>query len=142
MSVHRGSLVVLDADGTIATYEWDLDGDGSTTFTFPYVTIENVLLLDARTLLQNAERLEPKNPDVLVGVSYLRNPIYEYNQRDARGQSLAQNTESIPSFIGTLPVTVRLLDPVTPGDRKQMARAAHDSIAAALFASSPRPSRL
>ncbi len=29
----------------------DLDGDGSTTFTFPYVTIENVLLLDSRTLL-------------------------------------------------------------------------------------------
>ena len=26
---------------------------------------------------------------------------------DAAGQSLAQNTESIPSFIGTLPVTVR-----------------------------------
>src|SRR5215510_1233833 len=26
---------------------------------------------------------------------------------DARGQSLAQNTESIPSFIGTLPVTVK-----------------------------------
>jgi len=25
---------------------------------------------------------------------------------DATGQSLAQNTESIPSFIGTLPVTV------------------------------------
>ena len=25
---------------------------------------------------------------------------------DARGQSLVQNTESIPSFIGTLPVTV------------------------------------
>jgi len=30
---------------------FDLDGDGSTTFTFPYVTIENVLVLDARTLL-------------------------------------------------------------------------------------------
>lgn len=29
----------------------DLDGDGSTTFTFPYVTIENVLLLDSMTLL-------------------------------------------------------------------------------------------
>ena len=26
---------------------------------------------------------------------------------DAAGQSLAQNTESIPSFIGTLPVTVK-----------------------------------
>lgn len=29
----------------------DLNGDGSTTFTFPFVTIENVLLLDSRTLL-------------------------------------------------------------------------------------------
>jgi hypothetical protein len=30
---------------------FDLNGDGSQTFTFPYVTIENVLVLDARTLL-------------------------------------------------------------------------------------------
>ncbi|MFO0690057.1 MAG: esterase-like activity of phytase family protein [Myxococcota bacterium] len=29
----------------------DLNGDGSTTFTFPYVTIESVLILDPRTLL-------------------------------------------------------------------------------------------
>jgi hypothetical protein len=29
----------------------DLDGDGSTTFTFPFVTIESVLILDAKTLL-------------------------------------------------------------------------------------------
>ena len=29
----------------------DLNGDGSTVLTFPYVTIENVLVLDARTLL-------------------------------------------------------------------------------------------
>ena len=29
----------------------DLNGDGSTTFTFPYVTIEDVLILDSRTLL-------------------------------------------------------------------------------------------
>ncbi|HIV72362.1 MAG TPA: esterase-like activity of phytase family protein, partial [Candidatus Aquabacterium excrementipullorum] len=29
----------------------DLNGDGSTTFTFPYVTIEDVLVLDERTLL-------------------------------------------------------------------------------------------
>ena len=29
----------------------DLNGDGSTTFTFPYVTIESVLVLDAQTLL-------------------------------------------------------------------------------------------
>ena len=30
---------------------FDLNGDGSETFTFPYVTIEDVLVLDARTLL-------------------------------------------------------------------------------------------
>ncbi|GAB4556781.1 MAG: hypothetical protein Tsb007_15510 [Rhizobacter sp.] len=29
----------------------DLNGDGSPVFTFPYVTIENLLVLDARTLL-------------------------------------------------------------------------------------------
>jgi hypothetical protein len=29
----------------------DLNGDGDTTFSFPFVTIENVLLLDSRTLL-------------------------------------------------------------------------------------------
>jgi len=41
---------------------------------------------------------------------------------DARGQSLAQNTESIPSFIGTLPVTVKEfikqigIENMVPGD--------------------------
>ncbi|MDP3871753.1 MAG: esterase-like activity of phytase family protein [Methyloversatilis sp.] len=30
---------------------YDLNGDGLTTFTFPYVTIEDVLILDANTLL-------------------------------------------------------------------------------------------
>src|SRR6266850_4090801 len=41
---------------------------------------------------------------------------------DAAGRSLAQNTESIPSFIGTLPVTVKEfiqevgLDNMRPGD--------------------------
>ncbi len=41
---------------------------------------------------------------------------------DAKGQSLAQNTESIPSFIGTLPVTVKTfireigLENMAPGD--------------------------
>ena len=41
---------------------------------------------------------------------------------DATGQSLAQNTESIPSFIGTLPVTVKHfikeigIDNMAPGD--------------------------
>jgi len=51
----------LDADGFAKKTELvdlmniadpdDLNGDGSTTFTFPYVTIEDVLILDANTLL-------------------------------------------------------------------------------------------
>ena len=32
------------------------------------------------------DEIAPKDPSVLVATSYLRNPIYEYNQRDARGQ--------------------------------------------------------
>ncbi len=32
------------------------------------------------------DELAPEDPEVLVATSYLRNPIYEYNQRDARGQ--------------------------------------------------------
>ncbi len=32
------------------------------------------------------DEIDQKNPGVLVATSYLRNPIYEYNQRDARGQ--------------------------------------------------------
>jgi hypothetical protein len=51
----------LDADGNVKKTELvdlmniadpnDLNGDGKTTFSFPYVTIENVLVLDAKTLL-------------------------------------------------------------------------------------------
>lgn len=49
------------SDGTLRKSEWvdlmniadpdDLNGDGKTTFTFPYVTIEDLLILDAQTLL-------------------------------------------------------------------------------------------
>ena len=51
----------LDANGRVKKMEVadlmniadpnDLNGDGSTTFTFPYVTIESVLIIDANTLL-------------------------------------------------------------------------------------------
>jgi hypothetical protein len=51
----------LDAAGNVSKSEVidlmniadpnDLNGDGKTTFTFPYVTIESVLILDANTLL-------------------------------------------------------------------------------------------
>ena len=52
---------VLDSDGFVQKTEvvdllniadpLDLNGDGSTTFTFPFVTIEDVLVVDAKTLL-------------------------------------------------------------------------------------------
>ncbi|HRE81451.1 MAG TPA: PSD1 and planctomycete cytochrome C domain-containing protein, partial [Opitutaceae bacterium] len=32
------------------------------------------------------DEIDPKNPDILVATSYLRNGIYEYNLRDVRGQ--------------------------------------------------------
>jgi hypothetical protein len=51
----------LDADGNVSKSEVidlmniadpnDLNGDGKTTFTFPYVTIESVLIVDANTVL-------------------------------------------------------------------------------------------
>nr|WP_255763791.1 esterase-like activity of phytase family protein [Pelomonas sp. P7] len=54
-------LSKVGADGTVEKTELvdliniadpsDLNGDGSTTFTFPYVTIENVHVVDAHTLL-------------------------------------------------------------------------------------------
>ena len=54
-------MSVLDAGGFAKKTEMvdlmniadplDLNGDGSTTFTFPFVTIEDVLILDAQTLL-------------------------------------------------------------------------------------------
>jgi hypothetical protein len=59
--VYRIDLRQVDAAGLLLKSEVvdlmniadpnDLDGDGSTTFTFPYVTVEGLLLLDATTLL-------------------------------------------------------------------------------------------
>jgi len=59
--VFRIDLNRVDADGYVAKSEIldlmniadpnDLNGDGLNTFTFPYVTIESVLVLDANTLL-------------------------------------------------------------------------------------------
>lgn len=59
--IYRIDTRVVDADGNVAKSlvvdlmniadPNDLDGDGSTTFTFPYVTVESVLILDASTLL-------------------------------------------------------------------------------------------
>ncbi|MBC7365369.1 MAG: PSD1 domain-containing protein [Undibacterium sp.] len=33
------------------------------------------------------DEIAPENPDVLIATSYLRNPVYEWNQRDVRGQA-------------------------------------------------------
>jgi len=59
--VFRIDLSRVDANGYVAKSEIldlmniadpnDLNGDGLNTFTFPYVTIESVLVLDANTLL-------------------------------------------------------------------------------------------
>ena len=32
------------------------------------------------------DEIDPENPDVLIATAYLRHPVYEWNQRDARGQ--------------------------------------------------------
>ncbi len=47
----------------------DLNGDGSTVFTFPYVTIESVLVLDAHTLLVVNDNNFPGTGGRLPGVS-------------------------------------------------------------------------
>jgi hypothetical protein len=59
--IYLVDLDVVKADGTVKKTELvdlmnvadphDLDRDGSRVFTFPYVTIESVLILDPRTLL-------------------------------------------------------------------------------------------
>ena len=59
--IFKIDMSVLDAGGFAKKTEvvdlmniadpLDLNGDGSTTFTFPFVTIEDVLILDAHTLL-------------------------------------------------------------------------------------------
>jgi hypothetical protein len=59
--IYRIDTAVVDASGNVSKTlvvdlmniadPNDLNNDGSTTFTFPYVTIESVLILDANTLL-------------------------------------------------------------------------------------------
>jgi len=59
--IFRIDINQLDASGNVRKFEVvdlmniadpnDLNGDGSTTFTFPYVTIEDVLVIDANTIL-------------------------------------------------------------------------------------------
>ncbi|NEQ96204.1 MAG: glycerophosphodiester phosphodiesterase [Cyanothece sp. SIO2G6] len=59
--IFKVNLANVDADGFVEKTEVvdllnvadpdDLNGDGSTTFTFPFVTIEDVLVLDSETIL-------------------------------------------------------------------------------------------
>lgn len=77
--VFLADLAQVDADGFVKKTELvdlmniadplDLNGDGSTTFTFPFVTIENVLLLDARTLLIINDNNFPFSAGRLAGVA-------------------------------------------------------------------------
>jgi len=61
----------------------------------------------------------------------------------APGEHGVANALRILGRKGRLPVTVRLLDPLAPSpDRKVIARAAHDAIAAALASSGVAPARL
>ncbi len=45
------------------------------------------------------DELAPDDPEVLIATSYLRNPIYEYNQRDVRGQATLI-TDDITANVG------------------------------------------
>jgi hypothetical protein len=59
--VYKIDLQHLDAQGRVSKVEiadlmniadpYDLNGDGNAVFTFPYVTIEDILVLDANTIL-------------------------------------------------------------------------------------------
>ncbi len=77
--IFRIDLNRLDADGNVFKTEVvdlmniadpdDLNGDGSTAFTFPYVTIEDVLILDANTLLVINDNNYPGTGGRVAGVS-------------------------------------------------------------------------
>jgi 1-acyl-sn-glycerol-3-phosphate acyltransferase len=99
-------------------------------------------------------QLLPFKPALLSAVApppdgvTLRPVAIDYHGR-ARSLSWAPNEHGLGNFFrvlglrGRLAVTVRLLGPLVPSpDRKQLARAAHDSIAAALAPSGIAPARV
>ncbi len=77
--IFKVDFTQLDANGRLKKTEIvdlmniadpnDLNGDGSTVFTFPYVTIESVLILDANTLLVVNDNNFPGTGGRLPGVS-------------------------------------------------------------------------
>lgn len=77
--IYRIDLNVVDAAGNVGKTEVvdlmniadpnDLNGDGSTVFTFPYVTIEDVLIVDADTLLVINDNNYPGTGGRVAGVS-------------------------------------------------------------------------
>jgi len=98
--------------------------------------------------------LLPFKPSLLSAVApppagvTLRPVAIDYHGRGsafgwAPGEHGLANALKILGHKGRLPVTVRLLAPIAPSpDRKQMARAAHDAVAAALAPSGVAPARL
>ena len=77
--IYRIDLNASDGAGHVAKTEVvdlmniadpnDLNGDGSTSFTFPFVTIESVLILDANTLLVANDNNYPGTGGRVAGVS-------------------------------------------------------------------------
>lgn len=77
--IFKVDFTQLDANGRLKKTEIvdlmniadpnDLNGDGSTVFTFPYVTIESVLILDSNTLLVVNDNNFPGTGGRLPGVS-------------------------------------------------------------------------
>lgn len=77
--IFRIDLNRVDAAGNVSKTEVvdlmniadpnDLNGDGSTVFTFPYVTIEDVLIVDADTLLVINDNNYPGTGGRVAGVS-------------------------------------------------------------------------
>lgn len=77
--VFLADLGKIDPDGFVAKTEIldlmniadpdDLNGDGSTTFTFPFVTIESVLLVDPQTLLITNDNNFPFSAGRAAGIA-------------------------------------------------------------------------
>jgi hypothetical protein len=77
--VFLADLSLIDADGFVAKTEVldlmniadpdDLNGDGSTLFSFPFVTIESVLVVDAHTLLITNDNNFPFSAGRAAGIA-------------------------------------------------------------------------
>ena len=77
-AINEHELLVIERNGGTATsnllpfkkiFRIDLNGDGSTTFTFPFVTVESALIMDANTLLVANDNNYPSTGGCVAGVS-------------------------------------------------------------------------